>query len=111
MLFIFSFGCTGSSLLCRGSLIAVSGGYSGCGAGGFSGCRAQALGFVGFRSCGAQAQLPHGMWDLSEPGVQLESPALAGRFFFFIFNFYFFPFIFISWRLITLQYCSGFCLH
>ena len=21
----------------------------------------------------------------------------------------FFPFIFISWRLITLQYCSGFC--
>ena len=22
--------------------------------------------------------------------------------------FYFFPFIFISWRLITLQYCSGF---
>ena len=26
---------------------------------------------------------------------------------FFIFNF--FSFIFISWRLITLQYCSGFC--
>ena len=23
--------------------------------------------------------------------------------------FYFFPFIFISWRLITLQYCSGIC--
>ena len=23
--------------------------------------------------------------------------------------FYFIPFIFISWRLITLQYCSGFC--
>ena len=23
--------------------------------------------------------------------------------------FLFFPFIFISWRLITLQYCSGFC--
>ena len=22
---------------------------------------------------------------------------------------FFFPFIFISWRLITLQYCSGFC--
>ena len=34
-------------------------------------------------------------------------------FFFFITSifiyFYFFPFIFISWRLITLQYCSGFC--
>ena len=23
--------------------------------------------------------------------------------------FFFFPFIFISWRLITLQYCTGFC--
>ena len=29
--------------------------------------------------------------------------------FFFNFIYYFFPFIFISWRLITLQYCSGFC--
>ena len=27
----------------------------------------------------------------------------------FNFLFFFFPFIFISWRLITLQYCSGFC--
>ena len=27
----------------------------------------------------------------------------------FFFCFFFFPFIFISWRLITLQYCSGFC--
>ena len=24
-------------------------------------------------------------------------------------GFFFFPFIFISWRLITLQYCTGFC--
>ena len=24
---------------------------------------------------------------------------------------FFFPFIFISWRLITLQYCSPFCIH
>ena len=30
-------------------------------------------------------------------------------FFFIFFIFIFFPFIFISWRLITLQYCSGFC--
>ena len=29
--------------------------------------------------------------------------------FFLLHNFIFFPFIFISWRLITLQYCSGFC--
>ena len=27
----------------------------------------------------------------------------------FFFSLIFFPFIFISWRLITLQYCSGFC--
>ena len=27
----------------------------------------------------------------------------------FYFYFIFFPLIFISWRLITLQYCSGFC--
>ena len=31
----------------------------------------------------------------------------AGFFCFFFFST--FPFIFISWRLITLQYCSGFC--
>ena len=38
---------------------------------------------------------------------QVRSPPpspLCGDSFFF-----FFPFIFISWRLITLQYCSGFC--
>ena len=35
------------------------------------------------------------------PGIELVSLALEGTFFF--------PFIFISWRLITLQYCSGFC--
>ena len=29
--------------------------------------------------------------------------------FFFFFSFFFFFFFFISWRLITLQYCSGFC--
>ena len=29
--------------------------------------------------------------------------------FFCYHNIIFFPFIFISWRLITLQYCSGFC--
>ena len=28
---------------------------------------------------------------------------------FYFFIYYYFPFIFISWRLITLQYCSGFC--
>ena len=28
---------------------------------------------------------------------------------FFLLGGFFFSFIFISWRLITLQYCSGFC--
>ena len=41
------------------------------------------------------------MWTLPTPEVKPKSPALAGVFFF--------SFIFISWRLITLQFCSGFC--
>ena len=35
--------------------------------------------------------------------------AMLLLYFFFIHFYYFFSFIFISWRLITLQYCSGFC--
>ena len=35
---------------------------------------------AGFSSCGTQAQLPHGMWDLLRPGLEPVSPALAGRF-------------------------------
>ena len=31
-------------------------------------------------SCGSWAQLLHGMWDLPRPGLEPESPALAGRF-------------------------------
>ena len=36
-------------------------------------------------------------------------PASGSFHFFKIVCFFFSPFIFISWRLITLQYCSGFC--
>ena len=32
-------------------------------------------------SCGPQAYLFHGMWDLPGPGIELVSSALAGRFF------------------------------
>ena len=32
-------------------------------------------------SCGTQAELLHGMWDLSESGVEPVSPALARGFF------------------------------
>ena len=31
-------------------------------------------------SCGSQAQLLHGMWDLPGPGLEPVSPALAGGF-------------------------------
>ena len=33
------------------------------------------------RSCGTQAQLPRGMWDLPGSGIEPVSPALAGGFF------------------------------
>ena len=47
----------------------------------FSCCRAPALGIEGFHSCsGTGAQLPHGMWDLPRPGIELVSLALQGRF-------------------------------
>ena len=82
---------------CRFSLVVVSGGYSSwCCAGfslqwllllwstgsrcaGFSSCGSRALEHR-LSSCGAWAQLLHGMWDLLEPGLKPVSPALAGRF-------------------------------
>ena len=51
--------------------------------GGFSCCRAWALGArpsVRLSSCGAWAQVLHGMWDLPRPGLKPVSPALAGGF-------------------------------
>ena len=74
------------------SLVAASGGTLRCGAqvshcGGFSCCKARALGAWasvdaahGVSSCGAQAQLLCGMWDLPGPGIEPVFPALAGRF-------------------------------
>ena len=59
---------------------------------GFSCCGTRALGHVGFSSCGpqalehslyscdARASLLCSMWDLPESGIELVSPALAGRF-------------------------------
>ena len=92
-------------LLCTGfSLAAVSGGYSwlwcaGFSLGGFSCCGARALGVrasvvvaLGLSSCGSQAlehrlsscgaraQLLHGMWDLPGLGLKPVSPALEGGF-------------------------------
>ena len=79
----------------RGLLIAVAPLV----AGGFSCCRARALGTWALvvvacglsscdvwalerklSSCGARAYLLRGMWDLSGPGLEPVSPALAGGF-------------------------------
>ena len=46
----------------------------------FSCCGARALQTAGFSSCGAWAYLPCSMWNLSGPGIELMSTALAGRF-------------------------------
>ena len=60
---------------------------------GFSCCRTRALGCTGFSSysswalehrlssCGTQAQLLLGMWDLPGSGIEPMSPVLAGGFF------------------------------
>ena len=43
-------------------------------------CRSWALGCKGFSSCGPWTQLPQNMWNLPEAGIELVSPAQAGRF-------------------------------
>ena len=44
------------------------------------------------------------------PSVPLKTKTKIGIFYYVcLVGKFFFPFIFISWRLITLQYCSGFC--
>ena len=43
-------------------------------------CLFQARALEGFSGCGARAWLPHSMWNLPEPGLELVSTALAGRF-------------------------------
>ena len=53
-------------------------------------------------------------YDPTNVGNLISGSSAFSNFFFFIslyvfIFFLFFPFIFISWRLITLQYCSGFC--
>ena len=44
----------------------------------FSYCGTQAIGHVGFGSCGTWAQLLCGMWDPPRPGIEPMSPALMG---------------------------------
>ena len=85
LLCLLIFGCAGSSLLHGLSLVAVNEGYAEVWCAGFSlpwllllqsaGSRCS-----GFSSCGAQASLPHSMWNLPRPRIETLSLALAGRF-------------------------------
>ena len=73
--------CTGFSLRCllllrSTALRAQASVVVACG---LSSCGLRALEFR-LSSCGTQAQLVHGMWDLPGPGLELMSPALAGGF-------------------------------
>jgi len=87
-------GCTGSSLLHRLSLVAVSRSYSLAAVCGLLievvflaverwlwgvDLVAVALGHR-ISSCGVRAPLLHSMWDPDRSGITLVSPALTGRF-------------------------------
>ena len=92
-IYLFNFfGCIGSSLLHVGFLqLWQAGATLRCSAhashcSGFS-CGAWALGVCAsvvvarrFSSCGTQAELLRGMWDLPRPGIEPMFPALAGGF-------------------------------
>ena len=65
--------------VCGLSLVTASGGHSSLWCAGFSSCGSRAL-ERRLSSCGAEAQLLHGMWDLPRPGLEPASPALAGGF-------------------------------
>ena len=63
--FIYAFDCIGSQLWHEGSFVEHTDSL----------VEAPRL-----SSCGAQAQLPHGMWDLPGPGINPMDPAVAGGF-------------------------------
>ena len=83
-IYLFIFGCVGSSFLCEGFLVAASGGHSSSRCAGLSLSRPlvaeHRLQTRRLSSCGSRAQLLRGMWDLPRPGLEPVSPALAGRF-------------------------------
>ena len=64
--------CWGAQALGARASVVVALGLSSCGSRALE-CR--------LNSCGAQAQLLRGMWDLPGPGLNTVSPALAGGFF------------------------------
>ena len=96
-IYLFIFGCVGSSLLrigflqlwragatlCCGAWASHCGAFSlrstGSRHAGFSSCGLRAL-ECRLSSCGARALLLCSMWDLPGPGLEPVSPALAGGF-------------------------------
>ena len=84
-IYLFIFGCVGSSFLSEGFLQLWRAGATlrrGARASHYrdlSCCGAQAPD-AQLSSCGSRAQPLRGMWDLPRPGLEPVSPALAGRF-------------------------------
>ena len=83
-IYLFIFGCVGSSFLCEDFLQLWR-----AGATLHHGARASVaaspvaehrLQTRSLSSCGSRAQLLRSMWDLPRPGFEPVSPALAGRF-------------------------------
>ena len=58
---------------------------------------------------GNDEYLLSGMWSTGVPWEKSKRKKNCGKVWWEFLFFKFFSFIFISWRLITLQYCSGFC--
>ena len=84
-IYLFTCGCAGSLLLHWASLVAASRDYPSLQGPGFSpwSTGSGRVGFScgrGLSSCGARAQVPHGMWDLPGPGTKPVSLMLEGRF-------------------------------
>ena len=84
-IYLFIYGCVGSSFLCEGFLqLRQVGATLHCSARAFiiaaSLVAEHRLQTRRLSNCGSRAQLLRGMWDLPRPGLEPVCPALAGRF-------------------------------
>ena len=83
-IYLFIFGCVGSSFLYEGFLQLWQVGatlHRGARASHYRGLSWEhRLQTRRLSNCGSRAQLLRGMWDLPRPGLEPVSPALAGRF-------------------------------